>query len=161
MKFIIDLTYSIRRLWAILKPVPVRWKRLSPNGQTPTRTYPTDGGFDLVAVEEMHLPAGSHTNVGTGIAIEVCPGWSYDIRGRSGLNRRGVLCSLGLADARYQGEIRAVLSNLSGSEYVIKVGDRVAQIKVNPVFDFRWEEVQEFKHIPGTRGEKGWGSSGR
>lgn len=161
MKFLSDVYYSLCRLWSILKPVPIRWKKLAPNSKTPTRTYATDGGFDLVAVEEVHLPPGSHINVGTGIAIEVQPGWSYDIRGRSGLNRRGILCSLGLSDAMYQGEIRAVLSNLSGSEYVIQVGDRVAQIKVNPVYDFRWEEVQEFKHVPGTRGEKGWGSSGR
>lgn len=158
--FLMDCYYGIHRLWTLIRPVPVKWKRLHSHSKHPFRAYETDGGFDLCAVETVTLPANSHVNVGTGIAVQVQPGWSFNLRGRSGLSRKGILCAMGLVDSFYNGELRAVLSNFSGEPYTIKPGDRVCQLQITPVFEFRWEEVVEFDNPPGTRGEKGWGSSG-
>ena len=156
-----EIYYSLHRLYVIAKPARVRWKRLHEEAKMPTRAYPHDGAYDVYSVEDIHLMPGDHKNVGCGIAIEVRGGFSYDLRGRSGLSRIGIIASLGLVDSFYAEQLRVVLSNLSGKEYTIKKGDRVAQVKFNPVFDFPWQEVKEFEYKPGTRGKNGWGSSGR
>ena len=156
-----EIFYSIHRMWTIFKPTRIRWKKLSADGKMPVRAYPTDGGFDVHCVEAIHMEAGAHVNVGCGIAIQVGPGWSYDLRGRSGLTRIGILAGLGLVDAEYCGEIRVVLSNFSGAPYIINPGERIGQIKINPVWELPWQEVTDFDHKPGTRGSNGWGSSGK
>jgi dUTP pyrophosphatase len=135
--------------------------RLHEDAKQPIRAYETDSGWDIFCVEDLDLPAASHMNISSGIAIEVKAGWSYDVRGRSGLNRVGVIAALGLCDAHYVNEIRVVLSNLSGDHYRIKKGERVGQIKLNPVWDMPWQEVKKFNPKPGTRAMNGWGSSGR
>lgn len=155
------LYYSWIRFWSIIKPVAVKWKHLHPDSKKPVRAYPADAAFDLHAVEDIHFPVGSHLNVGCGIAVQIPKHWSYDIRGRSSLNKVGMIAALGLVDADYCNELRVVLSNLSGAEYTIKKGERIGQIKFNPVWDFPWENVEEFEHKEGTRGMSGWGSSGR
>lgn len=157
----VGLWYSAHRIWTIVKPTRVRWMRLHGDAKQPIRAYETDAGWDIYGSEDLDLPPNSHTNISTGIAIEVQPGWSYDVRGRSGLNRVGVIAALGLCDARYTGEIRVVLSNLSGEHYAIKKGERVGQVKLNPVWDMPHQEVKKFNPKPGTRGANGWGSSGR
>jgi dUTP pyrophosphatase len=161
MKFLIDIKYSFCRLWAILRPHRIRWKFLHIDAKFPIRAYPTDGGFDIFSVEDLHIGVGAHVNVGTGLAVQIGKGWSYDLRGRSGLNKKGIIAALGLVDAEYCGELRIVLSNLSGEEYTINKGERIGQLKFNPVFDFQWEQVEDFPHRPGTRGANGWGSSGK
>jgi dUTP pyrophosphatase len=146
----------------LLKPLIVRWKKIHPEAVKPTKGYEQDGAYDVYGVEGAEVAPGDHINVGTGLAVEVGEGWSYDLRGRSGLSRRGIQASLGLCDAFYQGEIRVVLTNFSKETYIIQPGDRIGQLKFNPVFDPEvWEEVAEFEHVPGTRGANGWGSSGR
>ena len=124
------------------------------------RAYKSDSGWDVYAAEDLYIPKGAHLNVGCGIAIEVESGWGYSIRGRSGLNKKGVLAALGLVDSWYHNEIRVVVSNLSGDEFIISKGDRVAQLHFHPVMDLPWEKVDSFKSRPGTRGQNGWGSSG-
>lgn len=153
--------YSLRRLWVLIKPFSIKWKKLHPDAVMPTRANKDDAAFDLYAVEDLILPPNAHTNCGCGVAVMVPSGWSYDLRGRSSLNRNGIITALGLCDAYYTGELRAVLSNLSGEEYTIKKGERIGQIKFNPVWDFPWEEVEEFNAPKGSRGDKGFGSSGR
>jgi len=158
--FLLSCLYSLKRIWAIIKPTRIRWARLHPEGKQPFRAYPTDSGFDVHAVEELSIPKGAHLNCGTGIAVEVESGWGYSLRGRSGLNKKGIIAALGLVDSYYNNEIRVVLSNLSEGDFKIHPGDRIAQIHLHPVFDVPWEEVKVFKSRPGTRGLNGWGSSG-
>lgn len=161
MMFIKSVYYSLVRAWYILQPISIKWKKLHPEAKMPTRAYAADGAFDIYAVEDLHLPAGVHSNCGCGVAVQVPKGWSYDLRGRSSLNRAGVIAALGLVDSYYCNELRVVLSNLSGQEYTIKKGERIGQIKFNPVWDFPWREVEHFEITEGTRGMSGWGSSGK
>lgn len=145
-----------------IKPLHVKYKRLHPQAKVPTRAYEDDGAYDLYAVETLVVKPGDHINIGCGLAVEVGKGWSYDVRGRSGLTRIGIIVGLGLCDAFYNGELRAVISNFSRKDYEVIEGERICQIKFNPVFvPQSFVEVQEFEVVPGTRGAKGWGSSGR
>jgi dUTP pyrophosphatase len=159
--FICDFWFGLRRLWVIIKPTQVRWKKLHPDAKIPVRAYATDGAFDIHSVESFDIAAGGHVNVDCGLAVEVEPGWAYNIRGRSGLTRKGLLAGLGLCDAHFNGSLKVVLSNFSGEPYHVEKGERVAQLQLVPVFEMRWVEVESFKHKPGTRSTAGWGSSGR
>ncbi|NNN04066.1 MAG: dUTP diphosphatase, partial [Acidimicrobiaceae bacterium] len=106
---------------------------------------------------------GERGMVGTGLALEIPAGYAGLVLPRSGLaSRYGVTCvnTPGLIDAGYRGEIRVALVNLDPSHsYEIHPGDRVAQLLITPVPTTQFLEVAELSDS--TRGEDGFGSSGR
>jgi len=153
--------YGFKRLGAIVQPVRIRWMKLHPDAKNPTRAFQHDAAWDIHSTESMLIPAGGHLNVDVGLAVEVGPGVAYNVRGRSGLTRRGIIAGLGLCDSHYNGPLKVVLSNLSSEAYTVEKGERVAQIQFISVLDFPWQKVDSFKHKLGTRGTSGWGSSGR
>ncbi|MEK7139642.1 MAG: dUTP diphosphatase, partial [Patescibacteria group bacterium] len=62
-------------------------------------------------------------------------------------------------DADYRGEIKVILFNFSKEPFVIKRGDRIAQLVVSKVERLQWEPVDD---LPDTaRGEGGFGHTGR
>ena len=98
------------------------------------------------------------------------PGWRWPFprasRGRSvrarGLAlRHGITCinAPGTIDADYRGEVQVLLVNLSGEPYILRRGERIAQLVVAPVSHAVLEEVDA---LPTTaRGDGGFGSTGR
>lgn len=70
----------------------------------------------------------------TGFAIALPDGFEAQIRPRSGLAiKKGitVINSPGTIDSDYRGEIKIGLVNLSSEEYVIKNGERIAQMIIS------------------------------
>jgi len=123
-----------------------------------------DAGCDLVAVETCTLaPDGGRATVGTGLSIAVPEGYGGFVLPRSGLAaKHGVTCinAPGLIDAGYRGEVRVALVNLDPThEYVVKKGDRIAQLVVLPVPTASFVIVDELPEA--SRGEGGFGSTGR
>lgn len=119
-----------------------------------------DIGYDLRSIENVSLKPMETKVIPTGVAIEFDQGIYANARGRSGLASRGILCQPGLVDSGYRGEIGIVLTNLSGKDFEIRRGDRIAQL------EFRLEtrvSLRQDKDIrkDTARGEKGFGSSGR
>lgn len=109
---------------------------------------------------EVILPAGGRMLVPTGMKIAVPEGWAALLLARSGLAaKNGVTLSngVGLIDSDYRGELKVALVNLSGEDFVIRHGDRVAQLMLVPAarFDVRWEDVLDET----ARGEGGFGST--
>ena len=96
----------------------------------------------------------------TGIHIQLPEGYEAQVRGRSGLNRdHGIVVPTGTIDADYRGEIGVVVYNLSREPYIIKPGDRIAQLVICPVVHADWQQVD---HLDKTdRGEGGFGSTGK
>ena len=138
--------------------------RLHPDAVLPAYAHPGDAGRDLVAVEDVLLTAGGgRALVGTGIAIAVPDGFGGFVLPRSGLAaRHGVTCANapGLIDSGYRGEVKVALVNLDPSEdYQVKKGDRIAQLVLLPVGGHVAVVVDELP--PSTRGDGGFGSSGR
>jgi len=84
------------------------------------------------------------------------------VEGRSGLSVKGVFPVGGIIDPTYRGEIGIVLANVSGKDYKIAQGDRIAQLVVyvvNTSFSLNMVEVDAI--TPNyERGEQGFGSSG-
>jgi len=122
-------------------------------------------GLDLQAAvpesEPLLLAPGRHAMVPTGLAIALPDGFEAQIRPRSGLAARHgvtVLNSPGTIDADYRGEIQAILINLGVAPFLLRRGDRMAQLVVAPVTRVRWQESAE---LDGTaRGSGGFGSTG-
>ena len=125
--------------------------------------YAHDGPFgdlaaDLYAVEGAILEAGATALVGTGIALEFPRTHGALVEDRSGLAVRGVTTLAGVIDPGYRGEIKVVMTNLSGAAVEIKAGDRIAQLRVVRRIEAEFVEVTELVEAP--RGSKGFGSTG-
>ena len=151
--------------------VPV--KKLHPDAVLPS--YQSDGaaGMDLCPIEDCRiLPRGRHVFdgivyygaprlIGTGIAVAIPPGFEGQIRPRSGLAvKHGVtvLNSPGTIDSDYRGEVKVLLINLGSEPFVIKRGDRIAQIVFAPVARAGLQQVDDLDAT--ARGAAGFGSTG-
>ncbi|MGH9021036.1 MAG: dUTP diphosphatase [Acidimicrobiales bacterium] len=142
----------------------VQVELVHPRATPPTSPHSGDAGFDLVAVEERVLAArGGRAMVPTGLRVAIPEGHGGFVLPRSGLAaRHGVTCvnAPGLIDAGYRGEVMVALVNLDpDQEYVVRVGDRVAQLVVMPVEAATFRVVDSLTES--TRGGGGFGSSGR
>ena len=142
------------------------------------RCYEGDVGFDLHAIEKLGIPPHETAVVRTGWALAEEPVISgscihgnlrtlLKIEGRSGLAMRGVWPVGGIVDPSYRGEIKVVLFNSSGTTHYISPSDRIAQLVWYPVMTgwskfgrtVKFTEAQQTGET--TRGDKGFGSSGR
>ena len=100
--------------------------------------------------------------ISTGIAVAIPKNYEIQIRPRSGLAAKkgiSVLNTPGTVDSDYRGEIKIILINLSKKSFVVKSGDRVAQMILCPVVRAKLKEV---KNLPKTiRDKGGFGSTGK
>lgn len=123
-----------------------------------------DAGRDLVAVARCELAAGGgRAMVHTGLSLAIPEGYAGFVLPRSGLAaKHGVTCANapGLIDSGYRGEVKVALVNLDpDDDYVVHKGDRIAQLVVMKVEGSAFVVVDELPDA--TRGEGGFGSSGR
>lgn len=123
-------------------------------------------GMDIRAAlpenEPVTLAPGQRHLTPTGIAIALPPGFEAQMRPRSGLAlKHGITClnSPGTIDADYRGELKVILVNLGQEPFVIKRGERIAQIVVAPVTQGEWRVVEALGET--ARGVGGFGSTGR
>jgi len=120
-------------------------------------------GLDLRASieEEILLKPLERALISTGIFIELPIGFEAQVRPRSGLAlKKGitVLNAPGTIDADYHGEIKIILVNLSKDDFLVKNGERIAQMIVSPYEKVEWIDVQELEHT--DRGTGGFGHTG-
>ena len=143
-------------------PATIKLRRLDPDIPVPQRAHRGDAGVDLSATTDVIIHPGERLLVGTGIAIALPLGMVGLVHPRSGLAARhglSIVNAPGTIDADYRGEIKVCLINLDPSEpFVIKRGDRIAQLVVQKVELVDFEEVDELATT--ERGEQGYGSSG-
>ena len=126
--------------------------------------YQTTGsaGCDVQSTEEKTVPAkGGTAIVGTGLFLEVPPGYECQVRPRSGLAAKfgvTVLNAPGTLDSDYRGELKVILINHGDVDFHIEVGDRIAQLVFAPVEQAQFELVAELSET--NRGAGGFGSTG-
>lgn len=123
-------------------------------------------GMDLRAAvadgEPLTLAPGQRAMVPTGLTIALPAGHEAQVRPRSGLAaKHGITClnSPGTIDADYRGEVKVILINLGQEPFVIKRGERIAQMVIAPVT--RGELTVVAKLDETNRGAGGFGSTGR
>jgi dUTP pyrophosphatase len=120
-------------------------------------------GMDLKANldEEIVLKPMERKLIPTGLFIELPVGYEAQVRPRSGLAiKKGisVLNSPGTVDADYRGEVMVILINLSQEDFIIKDGERIAQMVIAAHEQAKWIEVEELGST--DRGAGGFGSTG-
>lgn len=119
--------------------------------------------MDLASAEqsEVKLEPGERTGIHTGLAMELPFGYEGQVRPRSGLAAKHgvtIINAPGTIDSDYRGEIIVLLVNLGQVAYVIKPGDRIAQLVIAPVCQVQIEEVLNLSET--TRGQGGFGHTG-
>ncbi|MFN7910885.1 MAG: dUTP diphosphatase [Bacteroidota bacterium] len=132
--------------------------------QLPNYETAQAAGLDLKAniSTEIILKPLQRLLVDTGLFIELPAGYEAQIRPRSGLAfKHGitVLNSPGTIDADYRGEVKVLLVNLSNTEFVIKDGERIAQMIIAKHEQISWEESETLNDT--NRGAGGFGSTGK
>jgi dUTP pyrophosphatase len=139
--------------------------RLSEGAGLPLPAYMTAGaaGADVVAAvaADLVLAPGDRTLVPTGFSLEVPAGYEVQIRPRSGLAlKHGVtlLNSPGTIDSDYRGPVGVILANLGSAPFVVRRGERIAQLVVAPVVHAAFCEAEALG--ASARGEGGFGSTG-
>ena len=146
----------------------VRVKRLPHGADLPLPAYQTAdaAGLDLVAAVPADTPVtlapGARVLIPTGLALALPPGFEAQIRPRSGLAlKHGVtlLNSPGTIDADYRGEVGIIVINLGAEPFVVRRGERIAQMVVAPVVQVALVLADELDAT--ARNAGGFGSTGR
>ncbi|HST91671.1 MAG TPA: dUTP diphosphatase [Brevundimonas sp.] len=146
----------------------VRIERLAHAGDLPLPAYETGGsaGMDLrAAVAEdvpLTLAPGARALVPTGLKIALEPGFEAQVRPRSGLAlKHGISClnSPGTIDSDYRGEVGVILINHGQEPFVIRRGERIAQMVIARHEQAVMVEVEALDET--ARGAGGFGSTGR
>ncbi|MDQ3018789.1 MAG: dUTP diphosphatase [bacterium] len=137
----------------------LHFKKLHDEALLPTRGSRQAAGLDLYAVEGVIVPANGFKSVGTGIAAAIPDGFYGRIAPRSGLAaKHGIDTLAGVIDSDYRGELICVLSNLSGSDYEILAGDKIAQFVIESIIMPEPVWVDSLEET--GRGQGGFGSTG-
>jgi dUTP pyrophosphatase len=131
-------------------------------GFLPTYAQPGDAGADLRSRLALTVPAGGRILVPTGVSIALPDGYVGLVHPRSGLAHKygiTVLNAPGTVDAGYRGEIAVNLYNSTDTDFVIEIGDRIAQLVIQQVERAHFIEVERLPES--DRGEGGHGSTGK
>jgi len=130
--------------------------------------YQTTGssGLDLVAnldqdTKQITIKPNKWEIIPTGITIELPDGCEAQIRPRSGLAYKygvTVLNSPGTIDNDYRGEIKIILINHGHEDFIVKNGDRIAQMIISKYEQVELEEIEFLTET--TRNDGGFGSTG-
>ena len=145
-------------------PITFALKRLPHGAGLPAPAYATDGaaGMDVVSAEDAVLAPGARAAIATGFAMAIPPGYEVQVRPRSGLAlKHGVTClnTPGTIDSDYRGEVGVILVNLGQEPFVIRRGERIAQMVIA---QHAQAVVAEVETLDATvRGAGGFGSTGR
>ena len=144
--------------------VKILVKKFEKNIKLPVYKTTGSSGMDLVAYNKnkITIHPSKIAIVPTGISIAIPKNYEIQIRPRSGLAAKSgisVLNTPGTIDSDYRGEIKIILINMSKKKFVVRSGDRVAQMVLCPINKINFKQV---KKLPKTiRGKKGFGSTGR
>ena len=141
----------------------IQIKKLSNEVLTPKYETLGSSGMDIAAYikQDVTINPGDKALVPTGLSLSVPQGYEVQIRPRSGLAaKKGitVLNTPGTIDSDYRGEIKVILINLGKDVFVVKNGERIAQMIVSPIKQVIIEEVKELSET--DRGIGGFGSTG-
>jgi dUTP pyrophosphatase len=144
-------------------------KRLVESAKVPTKMTVGSAGLDLYAAKETIIPAAKVNEKGfvdigrelvsSGLAVEIPRGMVGRIASRSGLSvKYNIEVGAGWIDSDYRGEILIELKNFSAQPFLVKQGERVAQLVILNLGECLITEIQNLNET--TRGEGGFGSTG-
>lgn len=104
------------------------------------------------------VPSVDYVAFDTGVSVAIPEGFDGHIRTRSSMFRRGLTCD-GTIDADYRGTVFVLLWNIGLGGRKVYLGDRIAQLVIQPVIRPTLKVVTELSKT--ARGSGGFGSTGR
>jgi len=132
----------------------------------PLPRYATEhaAGMDLCAAVEKDLTVkpGETVLIPTGFAIALPEGFEAQVRPRSGLAIKhsiGIMNAPGTIDADYRGEVKVILTNFGREDFVVRRGERIAQMVIARHEKALWVETSTLGET--GRGAGGFGHTGR
>lgn len=147
----------------------IKLKKLHPDARVPAKGTASAACFDLYSTETIILESrGGRVKVPTGIALEIPEGYCGRVYSRSSSFLKGLDIGSLVIDSDYRGEVFVMAGYDAGNcelergrpeTYVIRKGDRVAQLKIERLEPTAFEEVEELSET--ARGAGGYGSTGR
>jgi dUTP pyrophosphatase len=139
----------------------LRFRRIHPDAVLPAYAHPSDAGMDVRSVDDLVITPGRRALVHTGLVMALPPMYEAQVRPRSGLalkNGITVLNTPGTIDSGYRGEVGVILANFGEEDFVVRKGDKIAQIVIAPVTQPVIEETETVDET--DRGAGGFGSTG-
>lgn len=119
--------------------------------------------MDLTAAVEsdVTIKPAETVLIPTALSIELPEGFEAQVRPRSGLaikHQIGILNSPGTIDSDYRGEVKVIMSNFGKGPFVVRRGDRIAQMVIQRYARVEWVEVEDLEKT--ARGGGGFGHTG-
>ena len=153
-----------------LRSPEVKIKLTDPAAKMPQYAKEGDAGADVFSIMEATIFPGETVLIDVGLTMELPKGWECQVRSRSGLACKGIVCanSPGTVDEGYRGPIKVILHNnkiprLSApgfaEPYKVAIGDKVAQLVFKPVSQASFTLVDSLAES--QRGTGGLGSTGK
>src|ERR1035437_9479591 len=144
-------------------------------GKLPSKKNQTDAGFDLYAVDDIKIYPGQVMKVPLNIRMKLPESTWAEITSKSGLGAKGLLVYAGVIDQGYRGIPHVVMSNINiiqgmdqdgiplmrTDPIVIKKGDKLAQLIMNPFSNQFYVEQVDKVSTDTDRSDGGFGSSGK
>lgn len=142
----------------------VKVKIVTKTGDVPKYETAGSAGMDLKAdlKTSVTLNPMERQLIPTGLFIELPIGYEAQVRARSGLSiKYGItlINAIGTVDSDYRGELKVPLVNLGNKPFVIKHGERIAQLVVTKHDIVQWEIVERLEDT--DRGSGGFGHTGK
>jgi len=114
----------------------------------PSRSNPSDAGADVFWCPpkriDTRLSPGDSRLFSTGLKIEVPTGYMLEVKNRSSMAaKKSLVVGACVIDSGYSGEIFVNLHNIGNEEVEVKPGDKIAQLVLIPVIQWRSLEVPE------------------
>ena len=132
---------------------------LNDRASVPRYTDAGAAGADVCASDDAVVPARGRALVRTGVSMTAPEGTYMRVAPRSGLAlKKGIDVMAGVIDRNYTGEIGVILVNHSDEDFVVSVGDRVAQLIAEKIAQPAISMVESLD--PSERGGAGFGSTG-
>lgn len=127
-----------------------------PERHRPSRMHANDAGADVYMPYDLILHPGETAKIPLGFGIKVPDGFAGYIFPRTCMAVQGLVCELPPIDSGYNGEIHAIVSNISSNPYKLMEGSRIGQLVILPVV------IADFVEDMGNeRGTNGFGSTGQ
>jgi dUTP pyrophosphatase len=143
--------------------MPIILEIVNPNKPFKAPTYGSQhaAARDIYAAESIAILPGATVMVSTNFRMQVPVGWKAEIYPRSGMAAKHSIIipnSPGKIDADYRGEVMVLLHNLGVETFQVNVGDRIAQMEINPYLT--WQPMVGKVDMT-VRGEGGFGHTGK
>ena len=134
--------------------------QLLEDGKAPIRGSDEAAGYDLFSKHDGIIEPHDRLLVKTGVLIELKKGTYGRIAPRSGLAYTyGIDVMAGVIDSDYRGEIGVILYNTGQREFMVRKGDRIAQLIITQISTPPLEVVESIGIT--ERGDGGYGSTGK